>query len=92
MMLDAFGVTESTWRDAAAPPGFAASESPRYVGRAVTAIAADPGRRRWNQHSVTAGELSRHYGFTDVDGSQPDAWAFMAAAESLPSADPRNYR
>ena len=45
MMLEAFGVTEETWRDAlehGAPPGFAQSESPRYVGRAVAAT----GRRR----------------------------------------------
>src|SRR5688572_25054877 len=38
MMLEAFGVTEETWRDALgekgrAPPDFALSESPRYVGR-----------------------------------------------------------
>ncbi|GAA4466063.1 SDR family oxidoreductase [Phytohabitans houttuyneae] len=77
MMLDAFGVTEQTWRDAlaaGAPPGFAASESPRYVGRAVAALAADPGRSRWQQRSVSAAELAREYGFTDVDGTQPDAW------------------
>lgn len=80
MMLEAFGATEESWRDAlqgAAPPGFAHSESPRYVGRAVAAIAADPDRRRWNQHSVTAAQLAREYGFTDLDGTQPDAWAHM---------------
>jgi NAD(P)-dependent dehydrogenase (short-subunit alcohol dehydrogenase family) len=83
MMLDAFGVGEANWRDAltarqglpTAPPGFEASESPRYVGRAVAALAADPERARWNQHSVTAGELARQYGFTDIDGTQPDSWA-----------------
>ena len=58
-----------------APPGFAASETPRFVGRAVAALAADDGRARWNQRSVTAGELAREYGFTDLDGTQPDAWA-----------------
>ena len=86
MMLDAFGVTEATWRDAldaerksgpVAPPGFAASETPRFVGRAVAALAADPERARWNQKSVTAAALARAYGFTDLDGSQPDAWARM---------------
>jgi len=85
MMLDAFGVTEPTWRTALqpdraggyppAPAGFADSESPRYVGRAVAALAAGPGRARWNQQSVTAARLAREYGFTDIDGSQPDAWA-----------------
>ena len=84
MMLEHFGVTEGNWRDAIdpsissetpkAPPGFAHSESPRYVGRAVAALAADPERKRWNQRSTSAGELARIYGFTDIDGSQPDSW------------------
>jgi len=80
LMLEAFGVTEANWRDALdgrAPPGFAQSESPRFVGRAVAALAADPGRARWNQQSVTAGQLAAVYGFTDVDGTQPDAWKEM---------------
>src|SRR4029453_2302223 len=48
MMLENFGVKEERWRDALAPtaspkapPSFAVSESPRYVGRAVAALAAD---------------------------------------------------
>jgi NAD(P)-dependent dehydrogenase (short-subunit alcohol dehydrogenase family) len=80
IMLEAFATTEGGWRDAigtTAPPGFADSESPRFVGRAVVALAADPDRARWNQQSLTAGELARVYGFTDVDGTQPDAWAAM---------------
>ncbi len=77
MMLEHFGVTEASWRDAldkGAPPLFASSESPRYVGRAVAALAADPDRARWNQQSVTSGQLAAEYGFTDLDGSQPDSW------------------
>jgi len=80
LMLEAFGVTEETWRDApgkTAPPHFAESESPRYVGRAIVALAADPARDRWNQQSVTAGQLAEVYGFTDIDGRQPDAWSAM---------------
>lgn len=92
MMLEAFGTTEADWRNATAPPGFAASESPRFVGRAIAAIAADDDRTRWNQQSVTAGELAHHYGFTDVDGSRPDAWGYMAEAEHHPGADPNDYR
>ena len=44
MMLENYGVTEANWRDGAAVnPHFAAiSESPRFVGRAVAALAADP--------------------------------------------------
>src|SRR6185295_17134956 len=69
MMLEAFGVTEGNWRDAVgkdgrAPADFALSESPRYVGRAVVALASDPERARWNQRSVSSGELARHYQFT----------------------------
>lgn len=80
MMLEAFGTTEATWREAVgatAPPGFAMSESPRYVGRAVAALAQDPERARWNQASVTSGQLAVEYGFTDLDGTQPDVWASM---------------
>jgi NAD(P)-dependent dehydrogenase (short-subunit alcohol dehydrogenase family) len=88
MMLEAFDVAEDHWRDAldgnraangkaVAPPGFEHSESPRFVGRGVAAIAADANRKRWNQASVTAAELAHVYGFTDLDGTQPDAWAHM---------------
>ncbi len=89
MMLEHFGVSEANWRDAIdssvpshvpkAPPGFAQSESPRYVGRAVAALAADPERRRWNQRSTSSGELARIYGFIDLDGSQPDSWKDLEA-------------
>jgi NAD(P)-dependent dehydrogenase (short-subunit alcohol dehydrogenase family) len=86
IMLGHFGVTEDNWRDAlnpgrtegpVAPPGFASSETTRYVGRAVAALAADPNRARYNQRSVTAADLSRDYGFTDLDGTQPDGWASL---------------
>jgi len=80
MMLDNFATTEEEWREApgqTAPPDFALSESPRYVGRAVAALAADPERARWNQRSVTSAELAREYGFTDVDGSRPDIWRYI---------------
>jgi NAD(P)-dependent dehydrogenase (short-subunit alcohol dehydrogenase family) len=89
MMLEGFEVAEENWRDAldparaergqpVAPPDFAHSESPRYVGRAVAAIAADPQRSRWNQASVSSGQLAREYGFTDLDGTAPDVWSRMS--------------
>ncbi|HEU5196503.1 MAG TPA: SDR family oxidoreductase [Methylomirabilota bacterium] len=80
MMLENFGVTEDRWREAVgtrAPADFALSESPRFVGRAVAALAADPARARWNQQSLTSGRLAREYGFTDVDGSRPDIWRYI---------------
>ena len=75
IMLEHYGVTEANWRDAEAPPGFAQSETPRFVGRGIAAMVADPDLTRWNQQSVTAADLCRAYGFTDVDGTRPDAWA-----------------
>jgi NAD(P)-dependent dehydrogenase (short-subunit alcohol dehydrogenase family) len=78
MMLEAFGVREGNWRDATTRiPHFAISETPRYAGRAVAALAADPERARWNGRSVASGELAQVYGFTDLDGSRPDAWRYM---------------
>ena len=92
MMLENFGVTESNWRDAldpsraetgqpVAPSGFAFSETPRYVGRAIASLALDPDRARWNQQSVSSGELARVYGFTDVDGTSPNIWQHMEESE-----------
>ncbi len=102
MMLENFGVTETNWREALAergggrhqaPPDFALSESPRYIGRAVAALAADPARNKWNQKSVSSGELARHYGFTDLDGSQPDIWRYTAEVrEGGKIADLGDYR
>jgi hypothetical protein len=84
MMLDNYAVTEKNWRDAlqprqgqpTAPADFALSDSPRYVGRGVAALAADPDRSRWNQQSVTSGRLASQYGLTDLDGSRPDIWRY----------------
>ncbi|GGS80837.1 MULTISPECIES: SDR family oxidoreductase [Streptomyces] len=94
MMLDGFGVTEANWRDALERvPHFAISESPAYVGRAVAALAADPEVARWNGQSLSSGQLARVYGFTDVDGSRPDAWRYLVEVQDpdLP-ADTAGYR
>lgn len=95
MMLEAFGVSEQNWRDALeghAPPDFALSESPRYVGRAVAALATDSERARWNQKSVTSGQLAKEYGFTDLDGSRPDVWRFMEDDEAGRASARESYR
>lgn len=94
MMLEAFGVTEATWRDALARvPHFCISETPHYVGRAVAALAADPDRARWNGRSTSSGELAREYGFTDLDGSHPDAWRYMVEVQDPGRpADATGYR
>lgn len=81
MMLEHFNATEETWREAKAPPGFALSESPRFVGRCIAALAADPDRQRWNQASVNSGELAKVYGVFDLDGTRPDCWGYIEAQE-----------
>jgi NAD(P)-dependent dehydrogenase (short-subunit alcohol dehydrogenase family) len=94
MMLDAFGVTEATWRDALERvPHFAISESPRFVGRAVAALAGDPDRARDNGGSLSSGALAQVYGFTDLDGSRPDAWRYLVEVQDagLP-ANVKGYR
>jgi NAD(P)-dependent dehydrogenase (short-subunit alcohol dehydrogenase family) len=93
-MLDAFAVTESNWRDAVARvPGFAISESPAFVGRAVVALAGDVDVSRWSGQSLSSGQLARIYGFTDIDGSQPDAWRYMIDVEDAGKpADVAAYR
>jgi NAD(P)-dependent dehydrogenase (short-subunit alcohol dehydrogenase family) len=94
IMLDTFGVTEENWRDATARvPHFVISESPRYVGRAVVALAADPDRARWNGQSLSSGQLAQVYGFTDVDGSRPDAWRYLREVQDVGKpADATGYR
>ena len=95
MMLDNYGVTEANWRDGArVNPHFAAiSESPRFVGRAVAALATDPNLRRRNGGSFSSGGLAREYGFTDLDGSQPDCWRYLVEVQDAGRpADPSGYR
>jgi NAD(P)-dependent dehydrogenase (short-subunit alcohol dehydrogenase family) len=78
-MLDHFGVTADTWRDAIAKDRhFAASETPHYVGRAVAALATDPDVSRWSGHVLSSWQLMHEYGFTDLDGTQPDWGAHYA--------------
>ena len=94
MMLDGFGVREDNWRDALTQvPHFAISETPRYVGRAVAALAADPDVARFNGQSLSSGGLAQVYGFTDLDGSRPDAWRYIVEVQDADKpADVTGYR
>jgi NAD(P)-dependent dehydrogenase (short-subunit alcohol dehydrogenase family) len=104
MMLDNYGVAEENWRDAldptrasrglpVAPADFALSETPRFVGRAIAALAADTDRARWNQQSVSSGQLAHEYGFTDLDGARPDIWRYIVETrERGLEADLAQYR
>ena len=94
IMLQTFGVTEANWRDATAKePHFVISETPRFIGRAVAAVAADPDRHRWTGQSLSSGGLAQVYGFKDLDGSQPDCWRYLSEVQDpgLP-ADATGYR
>jgi NAD(P)-dependent dehydrogenase (short-subunit alcohol dehydrogenase family) len=93
-MLEAYGVTEANWQDATKiSPHFAISESPAFVGRAVAALAADADVARWNGDSLSSGQLARVYGFTDTDGSQPDAWRYLPEVQDVGKpADTTGYR
>jgi NAD(P)-dependent dehydrogenase (short-subunit alcohol dehydrogenase family) len=102
MMLENYGVTEDNWRDVmkrpVTPPypdpgHFGISETPRFTGRAVVALAADPEVGRWNQASLSSGQLAREYGFTDLDGSAPDAWRYIVEVQDAGKApDTERYR
>jgi NAD(P)-dependent dehydrogenase (short-subunit alcohol dehydrogenase family) len=93
-MLDAYRVREANWQDATkVQPHFAISETPAFVGRAVAALAQDADVARWNGQSLSSGQLARVYGFTDLDGSQPDAWRYVVEVQDAGRpADVTGYR
>jgi NAD(P)-dependent dehydrogenase (short-subunit alcohol dehydrogenase family) len=86
-VLDHFGVTEQTWQEAGAvDPHFLASETPRFVGRGIAALAADPDVERYTGQALTSWGLAATYGFTDVDGRRPD-WGTYFATHVAPQLD-----
>ena len=93
-MLEHYGVTEEDWRRGTErSPHFCIAESPLFVGRAVAALASDPGVARWNGQSLSSGGLAEVYGFTDTDGTRPDCWRYIVEVREggLP-ADDTGYR
>ena len=84
---------ELAGRHRSVSPHFAISESPAFVGRAVAALAQDPDVARWNGQSLSSGQLAKVYGFTDLDGSQPDAWRYVVEVQDAGKpADVTGYR
>jgi hypothetical protein len=65
IILDAFKTDEARWREV---PPLANTESPRYLGRAVAALAADACVLAKTGRVLLVAELAKEYGFTDVDG------------------------
>jgi NAD(P)-dependent dehydrogenase (short-subunit alcohol dehydrogenase family) len=87
-MLEGFGVTEETWREAARKtPGFAVSESPTYVARGVAALSGDPDAARFAGQVLTSRQLADTYGVTDTDGSRPDCWGHIERYGINPDTD-----
>src|ERR1700687_6476372 len=84
-VLEHFSVTEANWKEAGnkknanvnskdqndAPQDFMVSESPRYIGRAVVAVASDPQAEKKTGRVFSSWALAREYGFTDLDGPPP---------------------
>lgn len=81
-MLEHYGVTEPTWREAIARvPHFCISESPYFVGRGVAALAGDAGLARYAGRVLTSYDLAKAYGVTDSDGTQPDCWRYVVEVQ-----------
>jgi NAD(P)-dependent dehydrogenase (short-subunit alcohol dehydrogenase family) len=84
-VLDYLKATEESWRTVARESkmarnfGFAGSETPCFVGRAVAALAADPEARRFSGTVQSSWGLSEVYGFTDVNGERPHWGSYFAA-------------
>lgn len=72
-VLGAFGIPDDgeAWRNV---EELAGSHSPRFIGRAIVALARDPDVHERAGQACKAGELGLAYGFTDVDGRQPEPW------------------
>ncbi len=72
-MLDHWGMTEEQWQEGVKAEGFqyAGTESPRYIGRAVVALAADSNIAAKAGQALFTGSLVDEYGFTDLNGQQP---------------------
>ena len=62
---------EAHWQER---PALAGTESPRYLGRAVAALAGDPKVLEKTGEVLRVADLARAYGFTDIDGRQVKAF------------------
>lgn len=95
MMMENFGVTEETWQQTT-DADYRMSETPRYLGRGVAALAADPNVQRHAGKTLASWTLMREYGFTDIDGSKPDWGRWFADVHQRglnpANVDPTPYR
>ena len=84
VVLEQFGATEGNWREVAEKSskargmGFAGSETPYFVGRAVAALAADPKVLEKSGGLYSSWDLAEEYGFDDLDGARPHWWRYFS--------------
>jgi NAD(P)-dependent dehydrogenase (short-subunit alcohol dehydrogenase family) len=91
-MLEHFGVTEETWREAGKKDAnFLVSETPLYVGRGIAALAADREVLAKSGRTFSSWRLAREYGFTDADGRRPD-WGKRSTSRSLDPTSRKLFR
>ena len=92
-VLDHFGVSEANWREGGARDRhFLASETPRFVGRAVAALAGDAKVAAKAGRVLTSWDLAEEYGFDDVDGRRPHWGRHFAAQVAGSPTDGGNPR
>ncbi len=63
--------------------GYKNTESTRYVGRAIVALASDPAVLKKTGKTLITGELAMGYGFTDLDGLQPRRFTIPDKSKGL---------
>jgi NAD(P)-dependent dehydrogenase (short-subunit alcohol dehydrogenase family) len=79
-MLEHFKVTEATWRRGGRKDKhFLESETPRFLGRGIAAMAADPKVMERSGSLLSSWALAHEYGIVDADGRCPDWGAHMPA-------------
>lgn len=72
-VLEHLGVTEEDWRERARHDAtFVYSETPRYLGRGVAALATDPDVMKKTGQLFASWDLAEEYDFTDLTGDRPN--------------------
>lgn len=63
--------------------GYEKTESTRFAGRAIVALANDPKIIQHTGKIYTTAELARIYQFTDLDGTQPEYYSIKDKSEGI---------
>lgn len=63
--------------------GFKKTESTRFAGRAIVALASDPNLIKYTGKIYTTAEVARIYDFTDLDGTRPKYYSITDKSAGL---------